>query len=137
MAKQRGRVDEGRVNPFEQLYARTGDLLKTFGQSDSLLRDGDFSVLGYYWGHPQIRVSIHNLVLLRPVVIKSLQRIVSDFPGWEIVVVVAVRGHYDDWPDMGLYVRPHEIIDGLQRQYFAKEFQDLEYEGSRSGTVSD
>ena len=58
MAKQRGRVDEGRVNPFEQLYARTGDLLKTFGQSRSLLRDGDFSVLGYYWGHPQIRVSI-------------------------------------------------------------------------------
>jgi hypothetical protein len=28
-------------------------------------------------------------------------------------------------------VRPHEIIDGLQRQYFPKEFQGIEYEGSR------
>jgi hypothetical protein len=32
---------------------------------------------------------------------------------------------------MGLTVRAHEIIDNLKRQYFPKEFQVIEYEGSR------
>jgi hypothetical protein len=64
-------------------------------------------------------------------------RIRRGFPGWELVVAVAVPGHYDDWPDMGLYVRLHEIIDGLQRKYFPKEFQNFEYEGSRTGTERD
>jgi hypothetical protein len=31
----------------------------------------------------------------------------------------------------------HEIIDGLQRQYFPKEFQNIEYVGARPDTVKD
>jgi hypothetical protein len=38
---------------------------------------------------------------------------------------------------MGLYIRPHEIIDALQRHYFPAEFQRLEYEGARRGTAHD
>ena len=75
--------------------------------------------------------------MLRPTVIAELQRLIKQFPGWEIEVTVAVRGHYDDWPRMGLYIRPHEIIDGLQRQYFPKEFQNIEYAGARRGTAYD
>jgi hypothetical protein len=77
-------------------------------------------------GLPQVKVGVHDLRLLDPHIIKWLQNIVAGFPGWEIVVTVAVRGHYDDWPDMGLYVRTHEIFDTLQRQYFSKQFQTLE-----------
>jgi hypothetical protein len=38
---------------------------------------------------------------------------------------------------MGLYIRPNEIIDGLQRQFFPKEFQDIEYRRARRGTAFD
>ena len=67
----------------------------------------------------------------------SAQQLIKTYPGWEIVVAVAVRDHYDDWSDMGLYIRPHEMIDGLQRQYCPPEFQNLRYEGARRGTVND
>ncbi len=134
MVRKESRIEKA---PFERLYARTGELLERFGMPDSMLRDGDYCVHGDYWGHSQIKVSIHDLALLRPDVIKSLQRVVTDFPGWEIVIAVAVRGHYDDWPDMGLKIRAHEIIDGLQRRFFPKEFQNIQYEGSRMGTERD
>ena len=125
------RFHQSRVQAFELLVDRIDHVLARFGRHDSLSQYGDYSIYGDYWGHPQVRVSAHELGLLQPSIVKMLQQVISDFPGWEIVVVVAVRGHYDDWPDMALYVRPHEIIDGLQRQYFPKEFQGIEYEGSR------
>ncbi len=108
-----------------------------FGRSDSLSQHGDYSVLGDYWGYPQVRLSVHHLALLHPSIIKRLQAAVANFAGWEIVAVVAIREHYHDWPDMALYVRPHEIFDTLQRQYFPPEFQTLEYEGSRRGTEAE
>lgn len=42
-----------------------------------------------------------------------------------------MRDQYDDWPSMGLYIRPDQIIDALQRQYFPQEFQNSEYPGAR------
>ena len=137
MGKDEDHLYQQQIKIFERLLDRIGKLLERFGIRDSFGERGDFSILDDYWGHPQVRVSFHNLALLQPHVIKALQKIVKDFPGWEIVVVVAVRGHYDDWPDMGLYVRPDEIIDGLQRRYFPKELQNIEYEGSRRGTDRD
>lgn len=130
-------VQSTQVAIFDRLSERVERLLEKFGQPDSLLAHGDFSVYGDYWGHPQVRVSVHDLSFLRPDIVGSLREIVQEFPGWEIVVVVAVRGHYDEWPDMGLYVRPHEIVDGLQRQYFPEEFRSFQYEGSRPGTEFD
>jgi len=46
-------------------------------------------------------------------------------------------GLRNDWPNMGISIRADEIIDGLQRQYFPTEFQDLAYEGARRGSVCD
>ncbi|HEY1980927.1 MAG TPA: hypothetical protein VGH13_12655 [Xanthobacteraceae bacterium] len=89
------------------------------------------------WGFPQVKLSITNLKMLQPVIIEGLQQIVKGYSGWEIVVAVAAKGQFDDWPQMGLYIRPHEIVDGLRRQFFPKEFQDLKYPGTRPGTVND
>jgi hypothetical protein len=122
---------------FEILSGQVDELLGRFGKSDSLLGPGDYSVYGSYWGHPQVKITISNLELLRPDIVKRMQEIVRDFPGWELVVAVAVPSHYDDWPDMGLYIRSREIIDGLQRKYLPKGFQNVEYEGSRPGTEKD
>jgi hypothetical protein len=131
------RLHQSRVQAFELLVDRIDKVLERFGQHDSLSQFGDYSIYGDYWGYPQVKVSVHELGLLQPRIVTMLQHVVSGFPGWEIVVAVAVRGHYEDWPDMGLHIRPHEILDGLQRQYFPKEFQGIEYEGSRRGTEHD
>lgn len=127
---------EQQVKRFENLVDRVDALLKQYGKHDSL-EPGDYSIYGDYWGFRQVKVSANNLKMLRPAIIEGLQQIVKEYPGWEIVVAVAVRGHFGDWPQMGLYVRPQEIVDGLQRQYFPKEFQSLKYPGARPGTVND
>jgi hypothetical protein len=38
---------------------------------------------------------------------------------------------------MGLTIRRHEIIDGLQRQYFPPAYRHFQYPGSRPGTERD
>lgn len=131
------RLYDEQAEIFDRLYDRIEVLLERFGRPDTLLGPGDYSVYGDYMGYPQVKVSIGNLQLLRPSVVKSLRDVLSQFPGWEIVVAIAVRGHYDDWPNMGLIIRGHEIIDGLQRQYFPPEFRDIQYEGGRPGTDGD
>jgi hypothetical protein len=122
---------------FERLYESTESLLRRFESPDFQPGQphGDYFVHGDYNGHPQIVVFVENLAMLRPNIVSELQRLIREYPGWQIVVTVAVRGHFDDWPNMGLYIRPHEIVDGLQREYFPKEFQYLEYEGARRVTV--
>jgi hypothetical protein len=133
------RVYAEQVDVFERLRKRVKDLLRHFGRPDYQPGHprGDFTVHGDYSGHPQVVVFVGNLGMLRPKVISELQQVIRDFPGWQIVVTVAVRGHLDEWPNMGLYIRPHEIIDGLQRQYFPKEFQGIKYEEARPGTAYD
>ena len=118
---------------FERLRVRIDDFLEQFGRPDSLSELGDYSAHADFRQTPQVKVSISNLELLRPFIVYQLQEIVKDFPGWEIVVAVEPEDHLEDWPAMGLYIRPHEIVDGLQRQYFPKEFQDICYPESRTG----
>ena len=134
MTSDEDRLYEEQAEIFDRLYGRIDALLERLGRPDTLLGLGDYSIYGDYWGYPQVKVSIGSLELLRPEVVRQMQSIVKDFPGWEIIVAVAVDGHFDDWPDMGLTIRAHEIIDGLQRQYFPREFQDIQYEGSKPGT---
>jgi hypothetical protein len=126
---------EQQVETFEHLTKIVNGVLEQFGFRDTY--DGDYSIYEDYWGFPQVKVSIANLKMLEPFVIQGLQQVIKAYPGWEIVVAVVHRPNYKDWPEMGLYIRPHEIIDGLQRQYFPKEFQNIEYEGARHGTVND
>jgi hypothetical protein len=131
--------DREELKVFETLRDRTDSLLERFGKPDykPSQSPGDFSLHGDYGGYPEVVVFAGNLKMLRPHVIIALQELIKEFPGWQITVTVAVRGHYEDWPNMGLYVRPNEVIDGLQRQYFPKEFQDLAYEGARQGNAYD
>jgi hypothetical protein len=119
---------------WERLYHSVASVLRQFGVEDSH-QSGDYWIHDSYWGFPQVKVFVHNLALLSPRVVKALQRVLRNFVGWEIMVAVAVRGEV--WPDMGLTIRAHEIVDGLQRQYFPKEYRGFEYEGSRLGTDRD
>jgi len=138
-AKQRDGGEDAKVEAFERLRDRTHNQLKRFGQPDfrPAQSHGDYSLHGDYSGYPEVVVFVSNLRMLQPAVVAALQELIREFPGWQITMTVAVRGHCDDWPRMGLYVRPHEIIDGLQRQYFPKEYQNIEYPGARRGTAYD
>jgi hypothetical protein len=126
------------ANTFDRLRPRIEGLLERFGSPNYLpgQRRGDFTVHGDYSGHPLAVVFVSNLKMLNPVIVGELQHLIKEYPGWQVSMTVALRDH-QDWPRMGLYIRPNEIIDGLQRQYFPKEFQDLKYEGARVGTAYD
>lgn len=124
------------TSSWEHLYDQVRQLLLQHGREDAFGR-GDFWVHDDDWGSQQIKVYLNTLVLLHPEVISGLQRLLKGFAGWEIVVAVAIRGAGETWPDMGLTIRAHEIVDGLQRRYFPAEFRDIRYEGSRPGTERD
>lgn len=126
---------ERALDTFELLYELIVGILAESGFRET--PGGDYSIYDGYLGHSQVKVSIVNLEMLEPVVIERLQQVVKAHPAWEIVVAVVNRSNYGNWPEMGLYIRPHEIIDGLQRQYFPQEFQNVQYKGARRGTVND
>lgn len=127
---------EQQLEIFERLVGQIYSALDVFGKHDSL-EPGDYSIYEDYWGYPQVKVSVDDLKMLAPAIVAKLQQIVKVYPGWEIVVAVVPTKYGGGWPEMGLYIRPHEIIDGLQRQYFPKEFQNLEYKGARRGSADD
>jgi len=123
---------------FEHLRARVGKLLERFGRPDYLPGQpyGDYQVHGDYSEYPQVVVFVENLELLRTPVVDALQELVRKYPGWQIDLMVTLRGH-EDWPNMGISIRAGEIVDDLQRQYFPPEYQDLAYGHSRQGNVLD
>jgi hypothetical protein len=128
---------EKQYNTFLLLRERIENLLEQYGRADSLGELGDFSAHYDFVQSDQVKVSVANLELLQPQIVYWLQDIVKEFPGWEIVYAVTIDDHLDDWPNMGLYIRGDEIIDTLQRQYFPKKYQRIEYVGGKRGVEPD
>ena len=123
-----------KVKCWAELYRRVVEILAGFGREDSHV-PGDFWVHDDYWGYPQVKIYLGNLALLQTAAIHRLRAVLQEFPGHEIIVAIAVEGQR--WPDMGLTIRQHEIVDGLQRQYFPPEYRSVAFEGSRPGTERD
>lgn len=121
---------------WELIYGEISRTLERFGKEDAF-GNGDYLLVDDNWGNHQQKIEVQNLSLIKPLIVKLLQKILAPYPDWEIVVAIDVPKHEADWPAMGLIIRHHEIIDGLQRQYFPAEFQGLQYEGSRRGTDRD
>jgi hypothetical protein len=124
------------IETWDLLYHWICQYVRRLG-TEGVLETDDCWVHDDNWGSKQQKIYIRNLGLLKPTIIKSLQLMLKEFPDWEIRVAVAVPGAGRAWPDMGLTIRAHEIIDGLQRQYFPPEYRDIRYEGSRRGTDRD
>jgi hypothetical protein len=118
------------------IYDELVPLMARFGVDDAF-GEGDYWILDDNWGPKQHKICVFNLDILRPEVVYALQNIIRNFSDWSVVVAVDVPGKEEVWPPMGLIIREHEIIDGLQRQYFPPEYQSIQYEGSRVGTDKD
>lgn len=110
------------------LYKR---LLSYFGKIG--IEEGDFWVRDEQWGAIEHVVLIHNLHLLTVPIILEVQRLISDFPNWTILLVVDVIGKEKEWPRMGVTIRQHEILDDLARSYLPERLQRLQIPGSRPG----
>lgn len=113
------------------LYDRIRGMLKQFGEEDDGTDHKDYFLLDENLGLWLHKIETSNLEMVRPVVVKSLQKLLQGYPNWEISIAVTSLKTESPWPTMGLVIRDDEIVDGLQRQYFPKEFQTIAYEGSR------
>jgi hypothetical protein len=129
-------LDEDEKNTeWGQLYEKLCLTLAKFGTEDSV--DGDFWVVDETNGPGQHKVYFNKLFMLEPKIVKSVQALLTEFPDWEIFVAVFIDEYEgENWPEMGLIIRPHEIVDGLRRELFPPEYR-FEYEGSRPGTDRD
>jgi hypothetical protein len=115
--------DPAQEETWELLYTRAGELLQQFG-TDDYLGNGDFWIIGDNYGHNSITVAFNRLRMLQPALIKRLQVLLVEVPGWEIYVSIDIPER-EDWPQMGLLIRPHEIVDELKREYLPGEYRDL------------
>ena len=109
------------------LYARIENILRRFGKSDCC-GHADYWLLDDNWGPKQHKLYITNLNMLAPNIVKLLQAALADFPDWEIVAAVALDGPGKSWPEMGLIIRAHEIVDDLQRKFFPEKLQGIVYD---------
>lgn len=128
--------NEKQVSIWDSLYEQVTGLLAQYGKEDSVGK-GDYWVNEDNYGWRRIIIEVQDLKMLTPEIVSSLRSFLTDLPDWEIVAAINPPDKKGIWPIMGLTIRKHEIIDGLQRQYFPAEFHNLKYEGSRPGTGYD
>jgi hypothetical protein len=113
------------------LYSQIRAVLQRMGEEDDYPGRKDYWLVNENLGLWQHKIETNNLEMVRPIVIESLRKLLTGYSNWEIAIAVVPPGTDKVWPAMGLVIRDDEIIDGLQRQYFPKEFQSLAYERSR------
>lgn len=105
------------------LYDAIGAILRQFGKEDDGGEWKDYLLVEDNLGLWQHRIETSNPEMVRPTVVKLLQKSLIGYPNWEIVIAASRLG--------GVVIRDDEIIDGLRRENLPKEFQTIEYEGSR------
>jgi len=128
--------DELQSKDWSLLYDDLKALMASHGTEDPF-GNGDYWILDENWGPRQHKICVFNLEVLRPYIASEVRVLLRKFPGWAVMFAVDVPGTENEWPPMGIIVREHEIIDGLQRQYFPPKYQSIQYEGSRVGTDQD
>ncbi|HVZ52140.1 MAG TPA: hypothetical protein VG986_09250 [Pseudolabrys sp.] len=120
---------------WNALYQKIVHLLSRWGTEEYRGR-ADYLIVDDNYGWNRQTIEIHNLKMLKVEIVKELQSLLTDYPNWTIVIAVDIPGQ-EHWPPMGVTIRAHEIIDGLQRKYLPEQFRFLNIPGSRPGTGYD
>lgn len=121
---------------WNALYRAIVDFLKPYGKEDAC-GNGDYWVVEDDYGGRRQTIDVFNLKMFDVEIIRGLRRLLENLPGWDIALVLDTPGVGETIPFMGVTIRKHEIIDGLQRQYLPERFQNFEIPGSRPGTGYD
>jgi hypothetical protein len=117
-------LDAEQDREWAMLYDQIKSVLLQYGEEDDGGEQKDFLLVNDNLGLYRHRIETNKLELLRPVVVKSLQKLLIGYSNWEIVVAFGRSFG-------GLVIRDDEIMDGLRRENLPMEFQTIEYEGSR------
>lgn len=122
---------EDRLNQeWDELYERMKTILQKYGEDD--IDGGDYYLVDENFGRYAHQIEMHQLHMLRPEIIQSLQALLVDYPDWEIEVSVSVPEHdISIDPGEGLTLLDDGIVDALDRLLLPKEYRGLRYEGSR------
>jgi hypothetical protein len=124
MAQDDEFTEQDRV--WELLHDRISKVLRRFGTEDHF-GNGDYLLVDDNYGWERHIVEVQKLHMFEVPVVKKLQSILREFPGWEVNMAVDVPGTEQTWPNMGITIRADTVIDELQRQYLPSEFQTLKY----------
>jgi hypothetical protein len=126
----REHTEERLEKEWKELYERIKAVLQPYGEDD--IDSGDFYVVDEIFESYVHQVEMHQLDMLQPEVIKSLQGVLAGYPDWEIEISVSnPKAKVSIDPGEGLTLRDDAIIDGLDRKLLPKKYRDLVYEGSR------
>jgi hypothetical protein len=109
------------------LYDRVSETLGKFGIEDAFGK-GDYLLVDDNYGWERQIVEVQKLHMFEVRVVKMLQSLLREFPGWEITMVVDVPGTEESWPNMGITIRPDSIVDELRREFLPAEFQNVRYQ---------
>ena len=128
---------EERLNQeWDALYKRMKSILQKYGED--AFKGGDYFLVDHNYGRYRHQVEMHQLHMLRPEIIQSLQALLVDYPDWEIEVSVSVPEHdISIDPGEGLTLLDDGIVDALDRKLLPKEYQGLRYEGARPRKMPD
>lgn len=119
---------------FDALYRRTREAMSKHGREADFTPPvgyGDYLVVNEFMWYGRLCIALTDVHMLHPRVIESLREVLQDFPGWLIQLLLERPHASDRWPGMGLYVRAHEVVDYLQREYFPPEYRDMVYRDGR------
>jgi len=126
----RAHTEERLAKEWNDLYQRLNAVLQPYGED--AIDGGDYFLIDQIFASYVHQVEMHKLHMLRPEIIKALQRVLVGHPDWEIEISVSVpEEEIIIDPGEGLTLHDDEIIDALDRKLLPKEYQDLVYEGSR------
>lgn len=128
--------DQKQEEVWTQLHHAVTETLAQYGTKNAF-GEGDYWINDDNYGWARIQVGIQNLNLYRPAIVHELRSLLSDLPGWAITMAVDVVGKEKSWPLMGVTIRKHEIIDGLNRDILPEVFRTYHYADSRPGTGYD
>jgi hypothetical protein len=115
---------------WDELYERMRSILQKYGEDD--IDGGDYYVVDENFGRYEHQVEMHQLHMLRPEIVQSLQALLVDYPDWEIAISVSVpEEDISIDPGEGLTLLDDGIVDALDRSLLPEEYQGLRYEGAR------
>lgn len=117
---------------WNALYRQVVAVMEKFG-TESAVGRGDFWVIEDDHGLKRIGIDVFNFDLFSVTVIAELRELLANIQDWEIVLIVDMPQSGEEWPFMGVMIRWHEIVDGLQREYLPEEVRPPAIPGRRPG----
>lgn len=125
--------DQNQEEAWARLFQAVMATMSKYG-TENAFGDGDFWINRDNYGTPWIQLGVQDLDLYRPAIVDELRSLLRDLPEWAITMAVDVVGKEKSWPLMGVTIRKHEIIDGLNRDILPDVFRTYHYADSRPGT---